>query len=356
VQKTIFPQKTVEYRLASNIPTGYFRFQIQMTMTKNICLLAASMLLLTLSSCLVSKKKFDEQLALANKYLADKNDCGDKLNKANATIDDLNKQIGDLNDQIQKLKDNNGSLSEKLKKIEQMKDESDKICQQVKERLDAMTNSSAAEKNKLMKDLAEKEKELLAKRDELDKLSQALDERDKKLREMQSLIARKDSAVQALKKKLTDALLGFNNSELSVSVKDGKVYVSMSDKLLFSTGSFSVDARGKEALKKIAEVLNKQTDININIEGHTDNKAYISTTTGPVNSNWDLSVMRASNVTKILVEDDKVDSKRIIPSGRSQYFPVESNESAEGRSKNRRIEVILEPDMKAIFDILNAAQ
>lgn len=322
-------------------------------MTKKTLLIVPIACMLFLSSCLVTKKKYDEQVALANKYLADKNDCGDKLTQANGTIDDLNKQIANLNDEIQKLKDSNASLEDKNKKLSALKDETESICAKVREKLNEITNSSASEKNKLMKDLAEKEKDLMAKSEELNKLSHDLDERDAKLRNMQSLMARKDSAVQALKKKLTDALLGFNNSELSVSVKDGKVYVSMSDKLLFNSGSFAIDKRGKEALGKIAEVLNKQTGINVNIEGHTDNKAYISTTNGPINNNWDLSVMRAANVTKILVDDYKVDPLHITPSGRSQYVPVEGNETAEGRSKNRRIEVVLEPDMKAIMDILN---
>ena len=322
-------------------------------MNKKTLLIAPFACLLLLSSCLVSKKKYDEQVALANKYLAEKNDCGDKLTAATGTIDDLNKQIANLNDEIQKLKDGNASLEDKNKKLSALKDETESICAKVREKLNEITNSSASEKNKLMHDLAEKEKDLMAKSEELNKLSHDLDERDAKLRSMQALMARKDSAVQALKKKLTDALLGFNNSELSVSVKDGKVYVSMRDKLLFNSGSFKVDERGKEALKKIAEVLNKQTDININIEGHTDNKAYVSTSNGPVNSNWDLSVMRASYVTKIMVEDYNVDPARIIPSGRSKFYPIESNETAEGRSKNRRVEVILEPDMKAIMDILN---
>jgi len=323
-------------------------------MNKRIFLIVPFAGMLLLSSCLVSKKKYDEQVALANKYLAEKSDCGDKLTQANGTIDDLNKQIANLNDEIAKLKDSNASLQDKAKKLEELKKQTESVCEQVKQKLDEITNSSASEKNKLMKELANKEKDLIEKSAKLDDMKKDLDERDAKLRNMQALMARKDSAVQALKKKLTDALLGFNNSELSVSTKDGKVYVSMSDKLLFSSGSFKVDERGKEALKKIAEVLNKQTDININIEGHTDNKAYVSTSNGPVNSNWDLSVMRASYVTKIMVEDYSVDPTRIIPSGRSKFFPVESNETAEGRSKNRRVEVILEPDMKAIMDILNA--
>ena len=323
-------------------------------MKKLMFWVAPFLCMLLLSSCLVSKKKYDEQVALANKYLADKNDCGDKLTQATATIDDLNKQIANLNDEIQKLKDSNASSLDKIKKLEALKAETESICEKVKQKLDEITNASASERNKLMKDLAQKEKDLIEKGAKLDQMSKDIEERDAKLRNMQALMARKDSSVQALKKKLTDALLGFNNTELSVSVKDGKVYVSMSDKLLFSTGSFKVDERGKEALKKIAEVLNKQTDINVNIEGHTDNKAYVSTSNGPVNSNWDLSVMRASNVTKILVDDYSVDPLHITPSGRSKYYPVSSNDTAEGRGKNRRIEVVLEPDMKAIMDILNA--
>ena len=322
-------------------------------MKKNLILMMAVFVVLSLSSCLVSKKKFDEQVALADKYKAEKQDCNDKLTAANATIDDLNKQIANLNTEIQKWKDLNASLEDKNKRLGDLKSQSDAICQKVKEQLDQITNSSAAEKDKLMRQLAEKEKELMAKATELDKLGKELNDRDAKLREMESLIARKDSAVQALKNKMLEALKGFNAGDLTVYEKDGKIYVALSDKLLFTTGSYTVEPRGKDALKKIAEVLNKQTDISIMVEGHTDNKPYISSTTGPVNSNWDLSVMRASSVTKLLVDENKLDAKRVTPAGRGEYFPVESNDTPEGRSKNRRIDIVLEPDMKGIMKILN---
>lgn len=313
------------------------------------------MAVLSLSSCLVSKKKFDEQVALADKYKTEKNDCNDKLNAATAAIEDLNKQIASLNEAILKLKDNNTSLEEKLRKLNQLKNESDAICERVKQQLDALANSSAAEKDKLMKQLADKEKELMAKEQELNKLASELNARDMKVRDLESLIARKDSAVQALKNKMLEALKGFNSGDLSVYEKDGKIYVALSDKLLFTSGSYAVEPRGKEALKKIAEVLNKQNDISIMVEGHTDNKPYISSTSGPVNSNWDLSVMRASSVTKLLVDENKLDAKRVTPAGRGQYFPVENNDTPEGRSKNRRIDIVLTPDLKGIMDILNGA-
>lgn len=320
---------------------------------KKVLFLCTTLVLISLSSCIVSKKKFDEQVALADKYLAEKNDCNDKLTQANATIDDLNKQIAKLNDEIQKLKDSNASLDDKYKKLEELKKQSDDLCQKVREKLDQISNSSATEKDKLMRELAAKEKELMAKSEALNKLERELNERDQKVRDLEGLMARKDSAVQALKKKMLDALTGFNTNDLSVYEKNGKVYIALSDKLLFPSGSYTVEPRGKEALKKIAEVLNKQTDISIVVEGHTDNKPYVSTS-GPINSNWDLSVMRASSVSKILVDENKVDPKRVTPAGRGQFFPVESNDTPEGRSKNRRIEIELTPDMKSIFDLLKS--
>lgn len=316
----------------------------------------SAVLMFFLSSCLVTKKKYDDETALADKYFGENKNCNDKLAQANATIDSLNQQIAGLNDQIQKLKDDNASLQDKLKQIQEMKAESDAICDKVKQRLDEISHSSAAEKDKLMKNLAAKEKEVMEKEEQLEKMEQDLNARDAKVRELESLIARKDSAVQALKKKMLDALTDFGAGDLSVYEKDGKVYVALSDKLLFPTGSYAVNPRGRQALKKIAEVLNKQPDISIVVEGHTDNQPYVSTTTGPINSNWDLSVMRASSVTKILVNDDKVDPRRVTPAGHSEYFPVASNETADGRSKNRRIEIELTPDMKSIFDLLKSNQ
>jgi chemotaxis protein MotB len=321
-------------------------------MKKNILVLTMAAFVLSMSSCLVSKKKFDEQVALADKLKAERDDCTEKLTAANATIDDLNAQIAKLGSEINNLKDSNASLDEKLKKLNDLKKQSDDLCERVKQQLDQITKSSAADKDKLLKQLADREKALMEKEAELQKLGAALNEREMKVKELQDLIASKDAAVKALKEKMLAALKGFNSGDLTVYEKDGKVYVALSDKLLFKSGSYTVEERGKDALKKIAEVLNKQSDINIAIEGHTDSIPYVSTT-GPINSNWDLSVMRASSVTKLMVDNYGVNPARVTPIGRSRYSPVESNATPEGRSKNRRIDVILEPDMKAIFSILN---
>ena len=176
-----------------------------------------------------------------------------------------------------------------------------------------------------------------------------LGDREKTINELQDMINAQNNKVKALLGSVQDALLGFSSDELSVTQKNGKVYVAMSDKLLFESGSAKVDKRGKEALSKLASVLNKQSDIDVFIEGHTDNK--------PINTvqfkdNWDLSVIRATSVVRTLTKDYNVSSLQIQPSGRGEYMPVASNESADGRSKNRRTEIIMAPKLDKLLELL----
>ena len=145
-------------------------------------------------------------------------------------------------------------------------------------------------------------------------------------------------------------MLGFNNDELTVTQKDGKVYVAMSDKLLFESGSAHVNKQGKDALGKLADVLKKQNDIDILIEGHTDNKPI---KTVQFKDNWDLSVVRATSVVRILTKDYGVNPLQIVPSGRGEYMPVDTNDSTEGRARNRRTEIIMAPRLDKLMDILN---
>lgn len=176
-----------------------------------------------------------------------------------------------------------------------------------------------------------------------------LGDREKTINELQDMINAQNNKVKALLGSVQDALLGFSSDELSVTQKNGKVYVAMSDKLLFESGSAKVDKRGKEALAKLADVLNKQNDIDVFIEGHTDNK--------PINTvqfkdNWDLSVIRATSVVRILTKDYGVSSLQIQPSGRGEFMPAASNETADGRSKNRRTEIIMAPKLDKLMQLL----
>ena len=180
-----------------------------------------------------------------------------------------------------------------------------------------------------------------------------LNERERTINELQQMINAQNEKVRKLLSSVKDALLGFSSDELTVREKDGKVYVAMSDKLLFQSGSARLDKRGEEALGKLAEVLKKQTDIDVFIEGHTDNK--------PINTvqfkdNWDLSVIRATSVVRILIKNYNVNPLQIQPSGRGEYMPVDDNETAEGRSKNRRTEIIMAPKLDKLFQMLQSTE
>ena len=180
-----------------------------------------------------------------------------------------------------------------------------------------------------------------------------LAERERTINDLKAIIQRQNDMVNGLLKQVTDALIGFSSDELTVQMRDGKVYVAMSDKLLFKSGSADVEKRGKEALAMLANVLTKQPDIDMFIEGHTDN---IPIKTSRFTDNWDLSVLRSTSVVRILTIEYKVNPTQIIPSGRSQYFPVADNSNPDGRSKNRRTEIILSPKLDKLFEMLNEYQ
>lgn len=167
---------------------------------------------------------------------------------------------------------------------------------------------------------------------------------------LEEALRQKDVAVQELKNKVANALVGFNNQGLSVYEKDGNVYVSLEERLLFKTGQWDVDPKGQEAIKELGLILAQNPDINIMVEGHTDDVPMNGS--GAVKDNWDLSVMRATAVTKIITRNQDIDPKRIISAGRSEYVPIDNEKTAEARQKNRRTEIILTPRINELLDIL----
>lgn len=200
-------------------------------------------------------------------------------------------------------------------------------------------------RNSLYSNMSEQEKLNMLLKEKMDKLA----EREATINELQTEIKAQNDKVSALLQSVKDALLGFSSDELTVTQKDGKVYVAMSDKLLFESGSAQVNKQGKEALGKLAEVLKKQNDIDVFIEGHTDTKPI---KTVQFKDNWDLSVVRATSVVRILTKDYGVNPLQIVPSGRGEYMPVDDNETADGRARNRRTEIIMAPRLDKLMDIL----
>lgn len=181
-------------------------------------------------------------------------------------------------------------------------------------------------------------------------LSSDLQKREERLKEVEEALKKRDAATNALKDKLQQALLGFQNSGLTVDIRDGKVYVSLADKLLFPSGSIIIDQHGKDALKQLAIVLNKEPDINMAVEGHTDDKKVHNL--GQIKDNWDLSVLRATSVTRYLTEVENIDPKRLTATGKSQYQPADPGTTPEALAKNRRIEIVLTPKLDELYNLI----
>lgn len=238
-------------------------------------------------------------------------------------------------------------LAENNAYIKSLGDKLDEQKRKLAQELDAKNQALQAKELELTNALAKAEEErakVEALRTELQKTSQ-------RVRALESELNSKDSAVRALRDEIIKALAGFDKLDIKVEQRNGKVYVSMAEKLLFKSGSITVDPKGKEALIKLAAALNKKPDIQVTVEGHTDNKPMNGE---KIKDNWDLSVLRATSITRLLIEDGKMSDKRITASGRGETSPVADNSTSEGRAKNRRTEIILTPRLDKILDILNS--
>jgi chemotaxis protein MotB len=185
---------------------------------------------------------------------------------------------------------------------------------------------------------------------EINKLSDDLKKREQRLKEVEEVLRKRDESTNQLKEKLQQALLGFTKSGLTVEIKNGKVYVSLTDKLLFPSGSIVIDEKGRQALTQLANVLKEQSDINIAVEGHTDTQKIKNL--GQIKDNWDLSVLRSTSVVRYLTENEKVDGVRMTATGKGEFQPLGSNATADGRSKNRRIEIVLSPKLDELYDLI----
>ncbi len=228
----------------------------------------------------------------------------------------------------------------------------------LKRSYDALEKNSSAsiaansKKNReLLRQLEDKERALAQERTRLDVLEKDLASRSQRVNELEGLIAAKDAKMQGLKSAISKALRNFEGKGLTVEERNGKVYISMENKLLFESGSWAVGTQGRKAVKQLGKVLAENTDIAVLIEGHTDDDPY--TGNAQLAGNWDLSTKRATAIVAILLENQKIDPQNLTAAGRGEFLPVASNETNEGKSKNRRIEVILTPKLDEISKLLN---
>lgn len=217
-----------------------------------------------------------------------------------------------------------------------------------------LTELQAAQENLKQKEdiMRQLEHSMDLKKISLDELTVELEKKNATLAELEKVLDDQKKVARDLKNRVSEALLGFENNGLTVTNKDGKVYVSLDEKLLFRTGSWEIDANGRNALKKLASVLEKNPGIQIMIEGHTDNVPY-SPGTGQIRDNWDLSVKRATTVVRVLLDGTRIEPGRLTAAGRGEYVPVEAGNSTESRQKNRRTEIILTPDLSELYELIN---
>jgi chemotaxis protein MotB len=333
---------------------------MKIRMYKKICIAG----IVLISSC-AAPKIFQETLD-------QKEDCArerENLLKENEqlTVDntELKAKVEGSQNEIERIQKNHADEAEEMKRLRSEYQTLNKRYNELQETHQALVSGSDAEARKMMGQLEKTQGDLYAKEDQLNMLSQKLDSdrrelqrlsaeldaRNKRLTELERMIAEKDEAVNALRKKVSDALLGFEGEGITVTKKNGKVYVSLEEKLLFKSGSIDVDPRGVSALKKLAAVLEQNPDINITIEGHTDDVPVIPGS--QLKDNWDLSVRRATSIIRILLANSNIDPKRLTASGHGEFMPVDQAKTPEARQKNRRTEIILTPNLDELFDILD---
>jgi len=299
------------------------------------------------NSC-VSKKLYED---LEHKY--------NRLLNSNSELVENNEELvvqrNKLKSEVKKLQFTLQELQDRKKLLENDNNAAKARLSELIEAYDALESESAAELTDkantirdLITELEAKGKALAAEKHHLQQLQNELNARSETIEELEELIAAKEAKMDALRVAISDALHAFEGKGLTVTNRNGKVYVSMENKLLFDSGSWAVGFQGREAVVELAKVLVQNTDIEVLIEGHTDTVPYKGNT---IEDNWDLSVKRATAIVRIL-QSNGVDPQQITAAGRSKYLPISDNTKAEGRAKNRRIEIILAPNLDRINELL----
>lgn len=317
------------------------------------------------ASCVPQRKMEETQAKLAA--------CESELSSIKAGAQANEAKLAELKEQLIKAdKENTGLrrdtaiIGSNYRNLTIKYDKLDVLNNQLMDRLNKLLAGSEKDNAKLSGDLQNTQEQLLKKQDELkgleirlnqqkkdlESLSDELKKREARVNELEDILKKKDQAASDLKKKLSDALYNFENKGLTITQKNGKVYVSMDESLLFQSGKTNVEPKGVEALKNVSKVLEQNADINVLVEGHTDDVPMVGK--GEIKDNWDLSVMRATSVTKILLTGSSIDPKRITSAGRGEFFPLDIAKTADARKKNRRTEIILTPKLDELLKVLGS--
>lgn len=321
--------------------------------------------ILAFSAC-VPTKQFEDLQLKSNKCEEELEMTKEENKNLGVTNTELKSKLDILDNRLKELSKDSLERENKLKTIDIKYDKLNKQYSDLQQAQDQLLTGNISETKKLLQEIQVTQAGIIEKEDRLRQLEdnlradqgklnqykKELEATSARLIELENILNKKDSVVNALKDKVSNALMGFADMGLAVEMKNGKVYVSLDEQLLFKSGSSVVDPKGVSALKKLADVLAVNRDINIMVEGHTDDVPYIAS--DAIKDNWDLSVKRATAIVRILLENNKIEGSRIIAAGRSKYMPVIDSKAPDARKKNRRTEIILTPKLDELFQILES--
>ena len=325
-----------------------------MKSTKTV--VAIIILAISMSSC-VSSRKFNELEASYMESQADNRSLNSRLEFVLEENARMSEELAALRIRVERLSEDTLAMGQRLRRQQQAYDQYVRQTEALMEGKTEETRQIMARLQITQEDLQRREDELARatremeqKERELNALMADVMEKELRVNELEEILQRQDAIVESLRLTISNALLGFRDNGLSVDIRNGKVYVSMEESLLFATGSTRVDAQGERALSELARVLAQNPDINIMIEGHTDDVPFRPG--GPIQDNWELSVLRATAIVRILLKHAEIDPSRLMAAGRGEFHPIDPSDTPEARRKNRRTEIILTPQLDELFRII----
>ena len=343
-----------------NIPKYFFR----MRKIPSYVLLLLTVAILVMADSCVPWTKFREQKKKLTNYELENNDLISENEQLTVSNTELSANMNAFRKELDIMKTDSLQRAKEIDALQKSSRQLENRLQEMGTTMDALKKGSEREASKMMMQIQGIQDDLRTRETELQKLSQEmtdkqrhllameqeLDKRNRRMAELERVISRQDSAVRALRNKVSAALVGLENNGLTISVRQGKVYVSLDEKLLFKSGSIVVDPAGVNALKRMAKILEQNPDISITIEGHTDNVPL--TANASMQDNWDLSVKRATSIVRILLQNGNIAPERLTAAGRGEFIPVDAANTPSARQKNRRTEIILMPKLDELYQML----
>lgn len=312
----------------------------------------AAMMAVVMVAC-VPARKYEEANQRIRTMQAEVDAANAKARDAQAALEDIRSRDEINTKRVGELQRDTAVLGNSLRQMTGQYDRINALNNELLDKYNKLLAGQGSENRKLLSDLEALRLDMMNREDSLNALGSrvaekqaALADTEARLAALQAELESKDQAMKALKDRVSAALTGFEGKGLTVEQRNGRVYVSMENKLLFPSGSYAVDAKGRDLIVKLAKAVESEKDLNVLVEGHTDTDKVQPG--GTLKDNWDLSVMRATSVVRIMQESSRMDPVRITAAGRGEYIPVDRNDKA----KNRRIEIILAPDLKELYDLV----